>query len=332
MAIKRRHAVHERTVNADDDIFLHSLDEITPEQLGDTAVSHKRTGSELVSFIIERGVYFFAVAVFAVCVIELVLTLREQLVGDAFYEQVSEQFSMSYLLAGNDSPVVKGMTASESAEPFVAGVSQPDSGITIEVTEYDETVEALKAHIASLSRQYPDVYAWIHIPDTVIDYPVVRGEDNRYYLDHAFTGEPLSYGSIYADHRLKDYILDNYNIVLFGHNSQTGKMFADIVKKFAHSNEFFQTHNIYIYTATGLYEFEPFNMSVFSYDYQYFRVRFSGGEDFLSFVDEMTQNSIYKKNLTFDENDRILTLSTCTDLGIDTLRYCLQAKLVRVVE
>lgn len=330
MERKRRHATREYIhTEEDEDIFLHSLDEITPEEIGEEAPKIKRTGGELVSFIIERGIYFFALAVFIVCVVELAITLGEQFVGDIYYDEMMDKFSVSHLLTDDNSHTVTAMRAVSSSEPFIAGVSQPDPGITIEKAEYDETVELLKASMASLSRQYPDVYAWIYIEDTIIDYPVVRGDDNEFYLNHAFTGEPLSYGSIFADYTLKDNILDNYNIVFYGHNSSTGKMFAELMK-FANSEEFFMTHNIYVYTTTGLYVFEPFNLSMFSYDYQYFRTYFTGPEDFLSFVDEMKADPIYGKDLEFDENDHILTLSTCTKTGISTLRYCLQSKLIEI--
>lgn len=339
MQKKRRRAVHEHKA-ADSDVFLRSLDEITPEQIAGEGARVKRTGGELLSFLIERAVYLFAVAVFVVCVVELAISLGGQIAGDMFYDSVAEKWSASDMISGLNGQAsgagaaasgVPAMSASGSSEPFVAGVSQPIMGVTAEMREKNETVERMKASIASMQHQYPDVYGWIYIEDTKIDYPVVRGSDNDYYLSHAFTGEPQSVGSIFADYSLKDYILDNYNTVFYGHNSSTGKMFADVMK-FALSEEFFKTHNIYVWTSTGLYEFEPFNLAMFEYDYQYFRTRFSGPEAFLEFVNEMKQGSIFKKDLDFDEDDRILTLSTCTKTGIKSKRYCLQAKLIRVME
>ncbi len=335
MENKRRHAVHEHSANHDPDIFLHSLDEITPDQLGDVVIKSRRRGSDLVSFIIERIIYFIAVAIFVVCVAELAKSLWEQFSGEFYYRQMTDMYSASHLLAGEGTdgttPSVSTLSASGTSDPFVAGVSQPDPGIKIEVTEYNETVEELKASIASLKRRYPDIYGWIYIEDTNIDYPVVKGPDNDYYLKHAFTGEPLSVGAIFTDCTLNDYILDNYNTVIYGHNLNGGSMFNHVMK-FATDEEFFNTHNIYIYTPTGLYEFEPFNISVFSYKFQYFRTWFADGDDFLSFIDSMLEAPIYKKDLEFTADDRIVTLSTCTKLGIRTLRYCLQAKLIRAIE
>lgn len=360
MAERRRRAVHEHIANngnknladlapvektegkpeiesvssrgyEDNDIFLRSLEEITPEEIGGEIPKRKKRGSELVSYVIERSVYFFALAVFVVCVIELAATLWEQFSGDIFYSEITNELSMSHLLAGKGTSGVTAMPNVSPSAPYVIGVSKPEPGVVIEDTEKNAMVEELKASITALKQQYPDTYAWIYIEDTKIDYPVVKGEDNAYYLDHAFTGASVAVGSIFADYTLNDYILDNYNTVFYGHNSSAGNMFADVMK-FVLDEDFFMTHNIYVYTSTGLYEFEPYNLSMLEYDVRYFRTYFTGADDFVSFIKEMSASPIYKKDLEFDGDDRILTLSTCTKTGIKTKRYCLQAKLIKVTE
>ena len=326
--------IDEPDYNVDSDVFLHSLQIITPEELGAGAVKHKMTGAELVSYIIGKAVFFAAVAVFLICVFKLAVIFIEQSEGDRYYENLTNKYSIDSAV-GSVAAASKQGTATlpgmKPSEVFVAGVSQPDSGIQITDDESNEKVELMKASIASLARVNPDVYGWIYIEDTVIDYPVVRGDDNEYYLNHAFTGEPLSIGSVFADYRLRDYILDNYNTVFYGHNSSTGKMFADVMK-FAQSEEFFNTHLIYVYTKDGLYVFEPFNMSMFQSDYQYFKTYFRNTESFVDFAETMQSESMYSKTLSFDGDDRILTLSTCTKTGIKSLRYCLQAKLIEIIE
>ncbi len=312
-------------------VFVESVSSITADEMGDARKQKSLTFGKIISFIFEKLLLIFAVCVFMYSAVELVQIFVEQNAGDKYYEELMDKYSLSINL-DNESGGAVIMAQMKQSEAFVAGVSQPDSGIVIEQEEYNEEVELMKAKLASLMRVYPDVYAYIVIEDTVIDYPVVRGEDNDFYLNHAFTGEPLSIGSVFADYRLKDYILDNYNTVFYAHNSSTGKMFADIVKKFSKSEEFFNTHNIYVYTSTGRYIFEPFNLAVLSYDYPYFRTYFANGAAFVDFAYEMQSHSMYSKKLTFDENDRIITLSTCTDLGIKTMRYCLQGKLIEVTE
>ena len=50
-----------------------------------------------------------------------------------------------------------------------------------------------------LQKRNPDIVAWIHIPDTNMDYPVVQGSDNTYYLNHTAAGRETSSGAIFLD-------------------------------------------------------------------------------------------------------------------------------------
>ncbi len=309
-------------------LFIDSVAAITADEMGGVLAKRRFSVSTFVSYLFEKLVLLLAVGVFLYCTAELVVIFTEQYSGDKYYEELLDGYT-NILDSSNFGALT--LQKMNPAEAFVAGVSQPDNGIIVEMEQYDQEVELMKAKISALMHTYPDVYAYIVIEDTVIDYPVVRGEDNDFYLNHAFTGEPMSIGSVFADYRSKDYILDNYNTVFYAHNSSTGKMFADIMK-FAQSEEFFNTHNIYVYTSTGKYVFEPFNLAIFRSDYQYFRTGFSSGAGFVAFANEMQSQSMYSKRTTFTENDRIITLSTCTKLGIKNLRYCLQGKLIEVTE
>lgn len=313
-----------------DGVFAESVSELTEKDIMKDGENTKKKSSDIVGTIIEKLVLFAAILVFIYCAVRLVIIFTEQTEGDRYYDELLEEYAID-LGVNSKSKGSSMMLPMKQSEAFVAGVSQPDSGIVIEEEVYNEEVEMMKAKLSALQHKYPDVYAHIIIEDTNINYTIVRGDDNDFYLNHAITGEPLSIGSVFADYRLKDYLLDNYNSVFYAHNSSTGKMFAEVMK-FDWSEEFFNTHNIYIYTPTGLYVFEPFNLTMFTSDYQYFRTRFSDGEDFVRFANEMQSQSKYSKRMTFTEDDRIITLSTCTKTGIKNLRYCLQAKLVEVIE
>ncbi|MCD7747317.1 MAG: class B sortase [Firmicutes bacterium] len=346
--VKRRHAARDHVAAAghgdgepDENIFAESLDKIKAEELGERR-KRRFKPKDIISKVLENAVLIISAGIFLYCVVNLVVLVYEQLHDSSYYQELLEDSSVGSLgeligkSASSDSSASEdGASTLEQLEPsdvFVAGVSQPDSGIEIDAVEYNEEIEEIKASIAALADEYPDIFGWIYIPDTGIDYPIVKGDDNEYYLTHAFTGDYLVIGSIFADYRLDSYILNNYNTVLYGHRATTaGTMFND-VKKFAESEEFFNNHNIYIYTATGYYEFEPFNVTMFSSSFHYFQVSFSSPEEFVDFAYEMQSYSSYNKNMTFDSDDRILTLSTCTNTGISTLRYCLQAKLVDYYE
>ena len=68
---------------------------------------------------------------------------------------------------------------------------------------------------AALQEQNPEVYAWIQIQDTNIDYPILQREgDNGYYLDHTIDGEKKTEGSIFTeDYNSKDF--EDPNTVIY---------------------------------------------------------------------------------------------------------------------
>lgn len=329
---ENNNAYTEPDTSSVSDIFLQSLDTLCPEDIPLTPVAkRKRTRAEIISQLASKIAFYAALLVFIYCVYELAATFIEQKRGDDFYSTISSHYSVSATYDRGSSGASL-MLPSVKSDAFVAGVSEPNSGVVkVEEREFNEKVEKMRASIASLKNKYPDIYGWIYIDGTNIDYPIVRGKDNEFYLDHAFTGEPMSIGSIFADFRLNDYILDNYNTVLYGHNSSTGKMFAQVMK-FAQDEEFFNTAQIYIYTPTGLYVFEPFCLAILDASSYYFRTKFSTPEAFVTFANDMQEKSMYAKRTTFTADDRILTLSTCTKTGIKSLRYCLQSKLVEIIE
>ena len=87
----------------------------------------------------------------------------------------------------------------------------------------------------------PDIVAWIYIEGTKINYPIVQGEDNRYYLKHLFSGEWNGSGCIFLDFRNDASFADRHSII-YGHHMKNGTMFTDIDKY--KKQEFFDEHPV----------------------------------------------------------------------------------------
>lgn len=77
---------------------------------------------------------------------------------------------------------------------------------------------------AALQAQNPDFVAWLDIPGTGIQYPVVQANDNDYYLRRTFSGTQNRAGSIFMDYRCTDF--SDANTILYGHNMRDDTMFA----------------------------------------------------------------------------------------------------------
>ena len=98
----------------------------------------------------------------------------------------------------------------------------------------------------------PDTAAWLYIPETNIDYPVVQGKDNETYMTRNFYGEEAPSGTIFLDYQSA---IRQKNYVFYGHNMKNGTMFRDIAR-YAEKT-YFDTHRqIWLYTPQETLELE----------------------------------------------------------------------------
>ena len=108
----------------------------------------------------------------------------------------------------------------------------------------DRTVDVRKGrdvNFAKLKEQNKDVIGWIYLPESNIDYPIVQGEDNDYYLHRDLDGSYLYDGSIFADASVERPFKE-FNTPIYGHRMSSGAMFADI-KRFE-DKEYMDSHRI----------------------------------------------------------------------------------------
>ena len=171
----------------------------------------------------------------------------------------------------------------------------------------------------------PQTVGYLKIEGTKIDTPVVQADNNKYYLNHDFYGKATSYGAVYASYKNSFDPFDR-NTLLYGHNMTNGTMFNNVTK-FFESDVFYNT-NIVIYTFDGIYTYEPFTIFSTNSRYPYFTTYFPEPQTMIDFCSQMQANSRHNRGLTFTGDERLLTLSTCTNIGDG--RYALHARLIKV--
>lgn len=183
-----------------------------------------------------------------------------------------------------------------------------------------------------LKKVNPDIYAWINIPDTVIDYPILQsgGEDGRsFYLTHDVNRKTSKYGGIYTqDYNATDF--NDFNTLIYGHNMLNGTMFGSL-KKYKNDNFFKNHQDIIIYMPNRILKYRVFAAYVFddrhimlSFDYSDELMREEYLETVFSCKKQLTSN--FDDTIFVGTNDKIITLSTCT--SNDRQRYLVQGVLV----
>lgn len=168
----------------------------------------------------------------------------------------------------------------------------------------DNTTEATK----DLSSINSDYQFWINVEGTNIDYPVVQGSDNDFYLNHDFNKNYLPAGSIFLDYR-NDFETD-YNTVIYGHHMRNSTMFGQM-EKFKKEDFFEKNKTITLTSKDDIYEYEIFAIGVYDADFGYNAVDFNDEDDFKIFLDKILSKSMYSRNIV-NSSDKIITLSTCS--------------------
>ncbi len=139
----------------------------------------------------------------------------------------------------------------------------------------------------------PDIVAWIYVPDSPINYPVVQGDDNEEYLHKAFdgsTGWLASAGTIFLDSTNSSDFSDR-NSALYGHHMNDGSMFASL-SDWQNNDEFNAHRDIYVLTPQGNYRLKTFALVKTTGDDALVQTTFSSDESYQSYIQDKLDRSV----------------------------------------
>lgn len=311
--------------------FAGSVVKLTADEIAPPPEKKQPSTDRKIKEAIRHAVMAVCAVVFVCSAVVSVRNFVDYWRGERLYGEVADNI-FNVFLGADHKVILSDALRSEAPLPtfyqrLELDFSNADSDIT--EPEYNQKFQQMKQNLNYLKSLNPDIYGYIYIDGTRISFPIVQGRDNNYYLTHAYTGEYMIVGSIFADFNIDRNIENNRNTVLYGHNMKDGNMFNN-VSKFVEDEELFNNALIEVYTFDGIYTFEPFAVyETVSYD-KYFRTYFESDEEFLKFFRTVRSKSVFSKDMEFDAaEDRILTLSTCTNESYNG-RYALHAKLVKI--
>lgn len=180
--------------------------------------------------------------------------------------------------------------------------------------------------VNSLKEKNPDTVAYLKVNGTDVAYPVVQSNDNEYYLRHSFDKSYSQAGWIFMDYRNDAKSLDK-NTIIYGHNMLNNSMFSTLTKM-TKSSFFNDENNSYINLSTENKStlWKIFSVYITDPNTYYMTIGFSSDNSYLEFLNNIKEKGMYNFNENIGANDKILTLSTCTNLN--TKRLVIHAKLV----
>lgn len=180
-----------------------------------------------------------------------------------------------------------------------------------------------------LKKLNPDVKAWIQVPKTNIDYPVVQGQDDMEYINKNVYGEFELSGAIFLSCLNKDDFSDPYNLV-YGHNMKNGGMFADVAD--FTNKEYFETHQkgkLYLTDATRKIRFFAC-MKVTAADAKIYHPDGYRKENLKDLLDYIQANAVQYRDVNVADENSLIALSTCSEAETNG-RVVLIGKLEREV-
>lgn len=183
--------------------------------------------------------------------------------------------------------------------------------------------------LKDLKKMNPDVKAWIQVPKTNIDYPVVQGQDDMEYINKNVYGEFELSGAIFLSCLNKDDFSDPYNLV-YGHNMKNGGMFADVAD--FTNKEYFETHQkgkLYLTDATRKIRFFAC-MKVTAADAKIYHPDGYRKENLKDLLDYIQANAVQYRDVNVADENSLIALSTCSEAETNG-RVVLIGKLEREV-
>ena len=198
----------------------------------------------------------------------------------------------------------------------------------IEYNKADNSYEKIRVEKEeeNLYDKYEDYRGWIKIDNTNINYPIVQGKDNSFYLDKDINKNYLSSGSIFMNYL--NHGFNDENTVLFGHHMRNKTMFAQL-KKYKEKEFFYGNNDIVIEVENGkVLKYKVFSAYVTDAKDNYIKTNFDDKARYKEFLEGIKNKSLYKSDIDVNENDKIITLSTCS-YEFNDARMVVHGKLLK---
>jgi len=220
---------------------------------------------------------------------------------------------VSYILISNYRSSQRVNKIKENIKEVVENTDQEKVIEEINSTKTEEEEKVNNGYLASMLSINPETVGWLKVNDTNVDYPVVQGKNNKYYLEHNFEFKDDHDGWVFMDYRNNPASLDK-NTIIYAHNRYySGVMFGTLYKV-ANSWWYNKKSNqtIKFDTLYGEMKWKVFSIYKIGKTSDYLQVKFDSDEEYLEFIKMLKDRSINDFGVDIKATDKIITLSTCS--------------------
>lgn len=278
----------------------------------------------------KKGITFGDVIRFVLMIIALAVFVYSGWTLYGFYREYRkgtveyDNLESSYTVAERESENLDSLEDDEALLQSVSGrevVTTLENGAEVTLPTMTNPID-----FEELTKVNPDIAGWLKIRALDISYPVVRGEDNDYYLHRTFEREDNFAGCLFMNYENEKDFTDQ-NTVIYGHNMKNGSMFGKL-KQFGEAEVFNKSKFFWIFTPDFIYQYRIFSAMVVDKVGLTYQIAFTEDE-FRDFVEVAFENSqVDNTGVQVTGEDRVVTLSTCT--GDDATRFVVMGKLAQI--
>ena len=202
------------------------------------------------------------------------------------------------------------------------------------VIEEEGEGESLSIDFDALKKESEDVIGWLYSEGTVINYPVVQGDDNSYYLYRLINGVWNVKGSLFADYRCENPFED-FNTIIYGHRMNDGSMFRSLLE-YRDEAGYYEEHKVMkLLTPDAEYDVEIFGGATIAATSEMYKTVFASDEEKTAYIEWIRENNEIPgdggSEVEVSADDKIVMLSTCT-YEFNEARMVVWGKLTEVSE
>ncbi len=198
---------------------------------------------------------------------------------------------------------------------------------TEKILIYFKSRPPIKIDFKELKKINKDIKGWIYMPDSMINYPVVQGDDNSFYLHHLLDKSYSYPGTIFIDSE-SDPEFSQKNSIIYGHNMKNSTMFAALINY--NNQDYYEKHPVLFYlTPEKNYRLDIYSGFVTHTSSKSYQVKFKDEKAYDSMLDSVINQSRFRSIIEKEDIDRTVTLSTCA-YDFTNARYVLHCNLVEL--
>lgn len=267
----------------------------------------------------KKALMALLLVIFVLSILRLFGYYLEYRAQEKLYEEVAETYTeMKITSAESERDEEKPSVSAETGE---GGEIPP---ISTKEAEKNPQLCPISVDFDALLAVNEDIVGWLYCEGTNINYPIVQGYDNEYYLRHAYDKKESGAGAIFVDAGNRPDFTDS-NTIIYGHNMKNGGMFAQLADW--SDSVFFETHSeMWLLTPQQNYRVELFGGYLTKDASGSYTIFPAAGPEFAAYLKQAVAAADVRTETETPAEERYIMLSTCA-YDFQDARYVLHGRL-----